>query len=111
MTELLTFLGLSGAMVLGLVLFLRHVRVRFIIELVGGGARVRRGDPPAAFVRGCNEVARLYRLRAGRVFGVRTARGIELQFSKDIPERARQPLRNVWVPPNSGGPGGNRAAR
>ncbi|WP_373025903.1 DUF3634 family protein [Thioalkalivibrio sp.] len=93
-----------------LVLFLRHVRVRFVIDLNGGKARVRRGDPPAAFVRGCSEVARLYRLSSGRIFGIRSGNGIELRFSKEIPDRAHQPLRNMWVPPSSGGPGGNRAA-
>jgi len=110
MTPILTLLGLTGAMIVLLVLFLRHVRVRFIIDLAGGQARVRRGDPPAAFVRGCSDVARLYRLNAGRVFGIRAAHGIEIRFSKDVPDRARQPLRNMWEPPGSGGPGGHRAA-
>jgi len=110
MTPILTLLGLTGAMIVLLVFFLRHVRVRFVIDLDGGKARVRRGDPPAAFVRGCSDVARLYRLQTGRIFGIRTGNGIEIRFSKDIPGRARQPVRNMWEPPRSGGPGGNRAA-
>ena len=110
MTPILTLLGLTGAMIVLLVLFLRHVRVRFIIDLDGGQARVRRGDPPAAFVRGCSDVARMYRVQVGRILGVRTGNGVELRFSKEIPERAHQPFRNIWVPPNSGGPGGHRAA-
>lgn len=110
MTPILTLLGLSAAMVVVLVLFLRHVRVRFVIDLDGGSARVRRGDPPAAFVRGCSDVARIYRVQMGQIFGVRTGTGVELRFSKEIPVRAHQPLRNVWVPPGSGGPGGNRAS-
>ncbi|MFO8005845.1 DUF3634 family protein [Thioalkalivibrio sp.] len=110
MTPIWTLLGILAAMAVVLVLFLRHVRVRFVIDLNGGKARVRRGDPPAAFVRGCSEVARLYRLSSGRIFGIRSGNGIELRFSKEIPDRAHQPLRNMWVPPSSGGPGGNRAA-
>ena len=110
MTPIWTLLGILAAMAVVLVLFLRHVRVRFVIDLNGGKARVRRGDPPAAFVRGCSEVARLYRLSSGRIFGIRSGNGIELHFSKEIPDRAHQPLRNMWVPPSSGGPGGNRAA-
>ncbi|MFO8154279.1 DUF3634 family protein [Thioalkalivibrio sp.] len=110
MTPILILLGLSAAMAVSLVLFLRHVQVRFIIDLDGGTASVRRGDPPAAFVRGCSEVARMYRVRSGRIFGIRSGNGIELRFSKEIPPRAHQPLRNIWVPPTSGGPGGNRAA-
>lgn len=110
MTPIWTLLGILAAMAVVLVLFLRHVRVRFVVDLDGGKARVRRGDPPAAFVRGCSEVARLYRLSSGRIFGIRSGNGIELRFSKEIPDRAHQPLRNMWVPPSSGGPGGNRAA-
>ncbi|AHE98929.1 hypothetical protein THITH_12395 [Thioalkalivibrio paradoxus ARh 1] len=97
------------AMAAVLTVFLMHVRVRFVIDLQGGRARVLRGDPPSAFVRGCSDVARLYRLDRGRILGVRTAGGIELRFSRDLPARAHQPLRNVWVPPTGGGPGGGRA--
>ena len=110
MTTILILLGLCAAMAALLVLFLRQTRVRFIIDLDGGTASVRRGDPPKAFVRGCTDVARMYRLRSGRIFGMRSGNGIELRFSKEIPARAHQPLRNIWVPPTSGGPGGNRAA-
>lgn len=111
MTPILTLLGLSGAMILLLVAFVRHTRVRFIIELEGGAARLRRGDPPSAFVRACSDVARLHRIASGRIVGVRTGSGIALQFSADIPSRAHQAFRNVWIPPDSGGPGGgNRAA-
>ncbi|TVP83435.1 MAG: DUF3634 family protein [Thioalkalivibrio sp.] len=110
MTPILILLGMLAAMAVVMVLFLRHVRVRFVIDLDGGKARVRRGDPPAAFVRGCSDVARLYRLNSGRILGIRSGNGIELRFSKEIPARAHQPLRNQWEPPTSGGPGGNRAA-
>jgi hypothetical protein len=111
MTPILTLLGLSGAMILLLLVFVRHTRVRFVIELEGSAARARRGDPPSAFVRACSDVARLHRISSGRILGLRTGSGIELQFSPDIPRRAHQAFRNVWIPPDSGGPGGgNRAA-
>jgi hypothetical protein len=111
MTTILTLLGLSGAMILLLVVFVRHTRVRFIIDLEGSAARVSRGDPPSAFVRACGDVARFHRISRGRILGVRTGNGIELQFSSDIPGRTQQSFRNVWIPPDSGGPGGgNRAA-
>jgi hypothetical protein len=111
MTPILTVLGLSGAMTLLLILFVRHTRVRFVIELEESAAHVQRGDPPSAFVRACSDVARLHRIASGRILGVRTGSGIALQFSGDIPRRAHQAFRNVWIPPDSGGPGGgNRAA-
>ncbi len=109
-TLLITVLGLSVAMALLLVFFLRQTRVRFVVELREGTPEVRRGDPPSSFVRACADVARLYRLRQGRITGVRTGDGIELRFSDDIPSRAHQPFRNVWTPPPSDGPGGGRRA-
>lgn len=109
-TLLITVLGLSAAMVLLLVFFLRQTKVRFVVELREGAAAVRRGDPPSSFVRACADVARLYRLRQGRITGIRTGDGIELRFSDDIPDRVRQPFRNVWNPPPSDGPGGGHRA-
>ncbi len=110
MTALFTVLGISAAMLLLLVIFVRQTRVRFVVELRDGVARTRRGDPPSGFVRACSEVARLHRVQRGQITGIRTGTGIELKFSSDIPQRAHQPFRNVWIPPTSGGPGGNRAA-
>jgi len=105
------FIALSVGVIVVLVVFVRVTRIRFVIDVQEATARVRRGDPPAAFVRACSEVARMHRFARGRVTGLRTGSGIELRFSPDIPLRAHQPLRNAWIPPTSGGPGGaGRAA-
>jgi len=90
-------------------LVLRHARTAFVIELDDGSARCVSGTPPAGFVSACEDVARLYRVDRGRIRGVRTGAGLQLRFSRDIPERVRQPFRNVWTPPPGGGPGGHRA--
>lgn len=105
---LLTALGLSFATLLLGVVFVLSTRVRFVVELHNGVARVRRGDPPSSFVRGCSDVARVYRLTQGTISGIRTGSGIELRFSPDIPKRVQQPFRNIWEPPASG-PGGGRS--
>ncbi len=84
-------------------------RSTFVIEIVDGTAELRRGTPPGGFVTACNDVARLYEVRRGRIECVGSGVRARLRFSRDIPERARQPFRNVWTPPQPRGPGGSRA--
>ncbi|ABI56386.1 DUF3634 family protein [Alkalilimnicola ehrlichii MLHE-1] len=94
---------LGVAAVVGVV---RHHRVAFVIAFDGKGPAVRKGAPPPGFLAACRDVARMYGVGAGKVYGVREAGGLQLAFSRDLPERARQPLRNCWTPPPSGGPAG-----
>jgi hypothetical protein len=84
-------------------------RSTFVIEIVEGEARVRRGNPPAGFASACTDIARLHGVRSGRIEGVGQGRHARLRFSSGIPERARQPFRNVWTPPPAPRPGGRRA--
>jgi len=81
----------------------------FLIEFHNGTPRVRQGRPPAGFLSACADIARLYGIRSGRIRCIRAMGTQQLRFSRDIPERARQPLRNVWTPPPTGGPPGRRA--
>lgn len=108
MVVLLTAMGLSLATLFLGLFFLLRTRVRFVMEIRDGVARVRHGDPPSSFVRGCGEVARIHGVTRGTISGIRTGSGIRLQFSTDIPQRAHQPFRNLWEPPTSG-PGGGRS--
>ncbi len=101
----LLVLGLPVA----LVLIVCHARVVFVIRLQAGRAHRQRGRPSPSFVNACTSVARLHRLDRGRIMGVRTGEGVQLRFSADIPERARQAFRNVWTPPPGGSGGGHRA--
>lgn len=100
---------LAALLLIVVLILLARARCAFVIELAGGHARLRRGSPPTGFISACEDVARLYRIDSGRISGVRTAAGTQLRFSRNIPERARQPFRNVWTPPPGGGPGGMRA--
>ncbi len=91
-------------------LIILHARVVFVLELADGRALVRRGRVPLGFPGACEDVARLHRVRQGRITGVRGAGGVRLAFSREIPERTRQAFRNVWTPPPGGGDGGGRRA-
>lgn len=86
-----------------------HARTVFLLEIQDGRVKVRKGRPPPGFANACEDVCRLYRIERGRIRGVRAPGGIQLRFSSDIPERTRQPFRNVWTPPPRGGGGGGAA--
>ncbi len=107
---LLTLLVMFALLGLGLALMLWHARQVFAVELRDGAARVRRGKPPTAFLRGCEEVARQFRLKRGRITAVRTDAGVQLRFSRDLPKKTHQAFRNVWTPPPGGGGGGGMRA-
>lgn len=96
--------------VLAVVLVVRHHRVAFVIAFGPGGPALRKGQPPAGFLSACADIARMYQVRKGRIMGLRAGPGggMQLWFSRDVPDRARQPLRNCWTPPPPGGPGGGR---
>ncbi|MBK1733803.1 hypothetical protein CKO15_00600 [Halorhodospira abdelmalekii] len=97
------FLLLLAGLVAGLAWMLWDARYVFIVAIEDGKVRSQRGSPSPSFLRDCRDVVRLHRLRRGKIYGERTAAGVELGFSREIPEHARQALRNVWTPPPSGG--------
>ncbi len=106
---LLVALAGLGAGVAAIIL---DARKRFVVAFGGDGVRVERGSPPRDFIRGCRDVARMYGVNRGKVYALRTRSGVQLRFSRGIPERARQPLRNVWTPspPPRGGGGARKRA-
>lgn len=85
------------------------IGTQYSVEIVDGRPRVRCGQPPHGFVAACGDIARLYGIRRGRIDCVGSGSWARLRF-RDIPERARQPLRNVWTPPAAVGRGGGRRA-
>ena len=107
---LLTLLIMLLLLGLGVALMLWHARQVFSVELRDGTARVRRGKPPAGFLRGCEDVARQFGLKRGRIAAVRTDTGVQLRFSRDLPAKTHQAFRNVWTPPPGGGGGGGMRA-
>ncbi|WP_017940435.1 MULTISPECIES: DUF3634 family protein [unclassified Thioalkalivibrio] len=107
---LFTLLIMFAVLGLGFALMLWHARLVFSVELRDGAACVRRGKPPSGFVRGCEDVARQYRLTRGRIDAVRTDGGVQLRFSRHLPTKTHQAFRNAWTPPPSGGGGGGMRA-
>lgn len=82
------------------------LRPLYRIDFVDGRARLRHGSPPPGFVSGCDDIAQRFDIRRGSVCCVGRGAGARLRFSAGVPERARQPLRNIWSPP--GPPAGPR---
>jgi len=84
-------------------------KTQFVVTFEQGAARLVRGHAPQRFVSACSDIARLYGIERGRVECQTRGAKARLKFSKEIPERARQPIRNVWTPPTSPDRGGSRA--
>ena len=108
-------LTLAAAVIISLIAGVALWRLRrvFIVDIRAGQAGIRAGKPPGDFLDGCEDVARRHRIDRGRITGVRDGSGIQLRFSREIPERSHQAFRNVWTPPppRGGPPGGGMRAR
>jgi len=90
---------------------LDRFRLAYRLELSEGRVRVAIGRAPPSFVAAVADVARLHRIRAGRIDCVGEGKRARLRFSHGFPERGRQAIRNVWTPPSAPGPGGGRRAQ
>ncbi|MBK1735591.1 hypothetical protein CKO15_09900 [Halorhodospira abdelmalekii] len=97
------FLLLLAGLAVGVAWMLWDARYVFIVAIENGKIRIKRGSPPEKFLRSCRIVVYLHKLQRGKIYGERTAAGVELSFSREIPERPRQAFRNVWDSPPSGG--------
>jgi hypothetical protein len=85
---------------------LRNITGR--IRFAEYGIRDTAGTLPASFVSACHDIARLQRLKSGRVDIIGKGREQHLRFSRDLPLPARQAISNCWTPPSSPGGGGAR---
>lgn len=68
----------------------------FVIEVRDGAAQVRRGDPPPALVAEFSATARDLDVASGKIYAVRVAQGLALEFSSEIPPHTHQRFRNVF---------------
>jgi hypothetical protein len=66
------------------------------IRIAAGEARPHRGTVKRGFLEDCNDIARDYGIRSGRIFGLRKSGRIRLEFSPEIPSAAHQRLRNAY---------------
>jgi len=86
-------------------------RTLFVLAIQDDGrVQRRKGKPPPRCVGACQDVVRLNRLRSGEIKGVRRSGRVTLRFSRDIPQSARQAIRNVCTPSPPTRGGGGRAA-
>ncbi len=72
-------------------------RPRFVVRLSDGEAQVRTGVVTPAFLQRLREMSADHGIQSGQVRGVSCGRRIRLEFSREIPEAARQQLRNWWM--------------
>jgi hypothetical protein len=88
---------------------LKRFRRRFVIEITNRRADLTQGRAPVGFVPAVTDIARRHGIDKGLIECVGTGRDTRLKFSKGIPERARQAIRNAWTPPPTPGSGTQRA--
>jgi hypothetical protein len=69
----------------------------FVVRITDGEPHAVAGTVTPAFLQRVREVAARCGVTTGRVTGSAHGRRIRLSFSRHIPERARQQLRNWWV--------------
>lgn len=88
---------------------LQRFRRRFVVDITNRHAELSSGRAPAGFIPAVTDIARRHGINKGRIECLGSGRQARLRFSKDIPERARQAIRNAWTPPPIPGSGTQRA--
>jgi hypothetical protein len=73
----------------------RH-RYAFIVGIVRGEPRMRRGKATAAFLHQLTQLCREHQVQYGWVGGIQQVVRIRLAFSRSVPPALQQQLRNLW---------------
>jgi hypothetical protein len=94
--EDLARIAIVAAFVVAIAWLIANTRFVFWVRIRNGVPSVGRGKVAAPFLRDLVDVCGEYPIERGWVGGVRRGRGIQLAFSRSIPERCRQQLRNLW---------------
>jgi len=69
----------------------------FVIRVRNRVPFLTTGKVSQAFVVELADVLQRHGVRGGSIYGVRRRGAVMLGFSRDIPQAARQALRNVWA--------------
>ena len=93
--NLLTVITAAAALAAALWLEQRR-RYAFVIDIVNGSARVRRGKATPGFLHEVNRVCHEHSVLRGWVGGLRHGQRIRLVFSRSMPPPCQQKMRNVW---------------
>lgn len=89
---------------------LQRFRRRFVVEVNNRRAELSHGRAPDGFVSAVTDIARRHGIQRGRIECRGVGRDARLKFSRGIPDRARQAIRNAWTPPTTPSGGDRRAS-
>lgn len=94
-------MGIVGALLLvgafvGGIAWLARPRPEVVIEIEYGKPTVRQGRVPPRFLADCERICTDLKVRKGTITAAREGRDSTLAFSGEIPEAARQRVRNAW---------------
>ena len=68
----------------------------FVITIENGQAKSTHNKVTKAFIYECNELCKMYKIKTGKIYGIKSDYGITIKFSASIPEEFHQQFRNVW---------------
>lgn len=68
----------------------------FVIRVRGGTPTASRGVVTTRFLAACGDVLRSHGIPSCTIRGFRSRDDVSLHFSREVPEAARQGVRNVW---------------
>jgi hypothetical protein len=68
----------------------------FIIAIKNGIASLSRGKAPSKLVSEFSSIAQEQNILRGTIYGVRSSKGVTLDFSPSISDKDRQRFRNIW---------------
>ncbi|WP_375056707.1 DUF3634 family protein [Zobellella sp. DQSA1] len=91
-----SILVITSAALFGLLYLLRRRQESFCIAIEGIHLNVKRGRPPQALLRHCQQLVQDARTLKGTIRGVKKGGGVILSCSRSIPASYRQDIRLFW---------------
>ena len=96
MGEYLDVLMPLALIILVVVAFVVFGPTVFVIVIRESEVSVRRGQVPRQFLDAVEDISSSVGIAKGKITGVRQGDRIRLRFSRSIPARIHQRLRNAW---------------
>jgi len=99
-------LFLIGSAVAGLAVLYWASRPRYllVVSIEGGAARVSQGHVKPVIIDEIGDICARNGITRGTIWGIRDKKRVRLSFSRDLPHRCCQQIRNVWALHASVGP-------
>ena len=96
MFEQLLILALAVIGGPALIFLLLRPRALCVVKVKGGVAKLAKGRAPRGFLESCQQIADDCKAAEGKVRIVSRRGGVSFLFSRGIPKRSRQRIRNAW---------------